>query len=502
MTDNSIAFKAARGVGWVFAWRMVTRLLGLASTLVLVRVLQPADFGLVALAAAFAGSIDTLSSIGTEYALIRERTPDRALYDTAFTLNLLRGLITMVLIAATAWPAAAMLNEPRLIPLLLVLAVAMFFSALENIGVVDFRRDFSFGKEFQLFLLPRVLGVISNIILILLWPSYWVLIISTVLTRAGRTAMSYLIHPYRPRLSLRAWRPLFSYSVWLWAEGLVHMLRERADPILIGWLLDPARVGVISVGGEIASLPSTEIAQPISRVLFPGFAAALHAGSSMGDVYCRAIGVIATVILPICLGISLLADPIVRLMLGPNWLTAIIVIQITSCAGAAAVIGYAAGNILGVTGQTRQHFLLTAFSASVRIPLLAFLTWRDDVRGAALAVALAAMIDTAMMSIVVARYLHLGVLAHVQVLWRPIIATLLMIFGLNLSGLGWFATSTAQASQIQTIIVTSALGAILYTATLMLAWLAAGRPAGAERFLLDLGLHAMQKLPAMRRVRR
>ena len=97
MADDSIAFKAARGVGWVFAWRMITRLLGMASTLVLVRVLQPSDFGLIALAVAFAGSIEALSSIGAEYALIREKEPDRALYDTAFTLNLLRGATTVLM---------------------------------------------------------------------------------------------------------------------------------------------------------------------------------------------------------------------------------------------------------------------------------------------------------------------------------------------------------------------------------------------------------------------
>lgn len=496
MADDSIAMKAARGAGWIFAWRMVTRLLGLGSTLVLVRYLQPADFGLVAIAVAFAAGIDALSDMGVEYALIREKELDRALYDTAFTMNVLRGLLSVVIVALAAWPLAYFVGDPRLVPLVLVLSMALFMASLENIGVVEFRRNFAFDKEFILFLLPRLLGVCSNIILAMLWPSYWVLVIGTLLTRFGRMVLSYVIHPYRPRLSLSAWQPLFRYSVWIWAQSMVSVLRERADPVVLGRLLDPARVGIFSIGVEIAILPGTEIAQPISRVLFPGFAAAHHGGGGLADAFTRAVAVIATLILPVCFGMSLLADPIVRLILGHNWLAAVPIVQIISAASAVSVIGYAAGNVLGVAGKTRWQFLLTLGSACVRLPFLAFMVWRQELRGAAIAVAMSGVLDTTTTAVVVCRYLKLRWIHLAAVIWRPVLATALMVAVLAFSGLGWVSMAAygSWRELIPHIILTSLVGGALYLGTLALTWLAMGRPAGAERFLLDLGIGVARRV--------
>ncbi len=103
---NSILARTALSAGWVIGWRMATRMLGLASTLLLVRILLPEDFGVVALGAAFAQTVDAMSALGTDDALIREREPTRALYDTAFTLNAMRGVLTGIVVAAAAWPTA------------------------------------------------------------------------------------------------------------------------------------------------------------------------------------------------------------------------------------------------------------------------------------------------------------------------------------------------------------------------------------------------------------
>lgn len=204
MNEDSIAAKTLRGAGWVIGWRMVTRGLGLVSTLILVRLLSPDDFGLVAMAMAFAASIDAMSGIGTEFALIRERAPSRAMYDTAFTLNVMRGGATALILVIGAWPVAYFVEDMRLAPLLMLLGVAFMLSAVENIGIVDFRRALDFAKEFRLFLVPRILGIASNIGTAFMLRSYWSLIVGIFVTRLSRMAFSYVMHPYRPRLSLAA----------------------------------------------------------------------------------------------------------------------------------------------------------------------------------------------------------------------------------------------------------------------------------------------------------
>ena len=88
----SVASRTVIGATWMIAWRMATRSLGLISTLVLARLLVPSDFGLVAIATTFAAAIDSLSELGLQAALVRQPDDDPSLYDTAFTMQAIRGL--------------------------------------------------------------------------------------------------------------------------------------------------------------------------------------------------------------------------------------------------------------------------------------------------------------------------------------------------------------------------------------------------------------------------
>ena len=101
-------------------------------------------------------TIDGMLTLGTEEAVIREATPGRTFYDTAFTLNLLRGASVTVLVAALAYPAADFFADPRLGPVLLFVACLPLLDGFSNIGAVDFRRDFAFHKEFAIMVLAEI----------------------------------------------------------------------------------------------------------------------------------------------------------------------------------------------------------------------------------------------------------------------------------------------------------------------------------------------------------
>ena len=483
MTEDSIATRTLRGAGWVVGWRMATRLLGLLSTLILVRILSPDDFGLMAMATAFVASIDAMSSIGTEYALIREKEPDRALYDTAFTLNVMRGVATFLILLLAAWPLAMFVDDARLAPVLALLGLAFLLSALENIGIVDFRRALDFGKEFRLFLIPRIVGTLANITTALLLRSYWSLVVGIFVTRFCRMGFSYVMHPYRPRLSLASWRHLFGFSFWLWANSLVALVRDRADTIVLGHMLSTDRVGVFSIGSEIALLPTTEILEPASRTLFPGFAATDRAGANMAEAYLAAIGVVLMFVLPAGFGISLLADPLVKLALGWNWLSAIPIVQIIALTGVFHVIIQTSGNIFGVRGETRLLFQMSLLSAAIRVPLLVFFVLRHELIGAAIAVAIVLGLEALLYIVVTARRLNVWPRDYVRVIWRPVLGTGAMSTAVLLGGYDWTETVQETGALVLHAMLTAALGAAVYGATLIGSWFAVGRPDGPEAIL-------------------
>ena len=117
--------KTAGGAGWTIGWCAATRGMGFISTLVLARILVPADFGLVALAMSFSRAIDVLGEIGVQERLIRATRSDPYAYHTAFTINPIRGLVTAAVIALLAEPFAKFFDDPRLNSVVLLLALVM-----------------------------------------------------------------------------------------------------------------------------------------------------------------------------------------------------------------------------------------------------------------------------------------------------------------------------------------------------------------------------------------
>src|SRR5271170_8038873 len=160
---RSVLARTVRGAGWVIAWRLAMRVLGLASTLILVRLLVPSDFGLLALAASFAQTVDGMMTLGTEEAVIRQPNPDRHVYDTAWTLNVIRGLTVAAIVLLSAVPVARFFGDQRLVLVLIVIALPPLLDGLSNIGTVDFRREMQFQKEFAIMVLPKLFGIVATL---------------------------------------------------------------------------------------------------------------------------------------------------------------------------------------------------------------------------------------------------------------------------------------------------------------------------------------------------
>jgi lipopolysaccharide exporter len=488
-TTETLLRRTARGAGWVMAWRWGMRVLGLASTLILVRLIAPADFGIIALATSFMQTIDGMLALGTEEAVIRERTPGRDFYDTAFTMNLLRGLSVTLLVGALAWPAAAFFGDPRLGPVLLFVAALPLLDGVSNIGAVDFRRDFAFHKEFAIMVLPKLGGIIATITAAILLRSYVAMLFGITVNRSLRVVMSYVMHPYRPRLSLRSWDSLAGYSFWTWLLSLAVLVRDRADSLMIGRLMNTGAVGFYSVGSEIAALPMTELIEPLGRAAFSGFAAARTQAADMRETWLRLIGSAALLTLPAGVGLSLVSAPLVALAFGPGWEQAVPVLRILSLGFTVLVFGHLSEHLLSVHALLGRLVGMTLTGAAVRVALLALLIPPYGLNGAALAAVAGVILDQALRVGSTMRHFRIPVSRLLAQVWRPACAASVMAGVLACTGLGWSDT-TGPLMLAEAV----ALGGATYASTLGVAWWLSGAPAGAEQDLLGL---VWRKAPAL-----
>src|SRR5690349_8906280 len=158
-SDPTVLRGMVVGSAWIAAARWSVRGIGLISTLVLARLLVPADFGLVSMGMIAVEFVRIFSDPGQDLAVIRTRNATSEHFDTAWTMSICSGLIVTLVLQGVAPVAGWYFDEPRATAVIRVLSLAPLFESFTNIGVVvGFRRDLQFAKDFQYLVVRKLSG--------------------------------------------------------------------------------------------------------------------------------------------------------------------------------------------------------------------------------------------------------------------------------------------------------------------------------------------------------
>jgi O-antigen/teichoic acid export membrane protein len=476
--------RMARGAVWMVALRLSVTLLGFASTVILARLLLPADFGLVALGTSMVAALDLLTSFRFEVALIADQKAGRPEYDTAWTLNQLLGLALALLLCLAAWPAALFYEEPRLAPIVLALAAGALLDGLQNIGVVNFRRDLNFSREFIFSVSKKLVQVVVAGSLAWWFRSYWALAAGILAASVTGVIASYAMDPYRPRWSLARARELFGFSKWLVVDNLMFFLRHRSSTVLIGKLIGPGPVGLFTLAYELAMLAHNNLTAPIDRAMFPGYSRMAEDRELLTRSSLSVAGMTALITVPVAVGIASTAPVLVPILFGTSWLGSIPLVQVLGFGSALSLLGAGATAVFLALGKPRL-LVLVAINYTVFLlgTMLAFLP-RAGLIAAAWAYVVAACVTLPVQLTILRLTLGLKPILWLRRVWRPALAATLMHLGLTWLQLE-VPTPEASAAQLGWLLALVLVGAACYVAVVLLAWVLAGRPAGPEQFILD-----------------
>jgi len=469
--DASRVLKAS---GWALMSRWGVRLLGLVSTLVLVRLLTPADFGIVGMAMIVVGFSEAVLEFGVYAILIHRSRLERADYDTAWTLNVIQGAIAALLTLAVAYPAAAYFGDPRITPVLMVMAVAMVIGSAENTGVVDFQRQLQMRADFLLFLSRKLAGVIIGIGMAVAFRSYWALVFGYAGTRLIGVAMSYWLHPFRPRISLARLPAFIGMSAWLVMRNVGDFTRRRLDRFIVGGTLGTVATGFYTIASELTEMLISELLAPVSRALLPAFAAIQHDPERLRRVAGRSVGGVVTIALPASAGLAIVAPDIVGVVLGSQWEPAVPLLRILALAVLMMSLSHTLGTLLTATGRVAVIAWGTWGQVLIFVLLWAMLFRDSGLAGVAWSRFLAGALFTLL---VLAYTASVGLLRPAEIfaaIARPVCATAAMTAGLlTLVPLLDLPAAVALMSSVM-------LGAAIYTAFLLFTWILVGKPEGIE----------------------
>ena len=480
MTEATRRF--ARGAGWLYGYRSLERLLDFLAIVVLARILSPEDFGLVAIAASFVTIIEGLAAFDVNRALIRIRDEARELYDSAWTLSLLRGLLA----AAVMLAIAPLLTDGRIAAVMCALAASPILSGLANPRFVTFERDLVYSRLALLTLGARIGAFSVTVAVAVLTRSYWALVVGMLAGALVGLALSYLLRPFRPRFSLARFADIFGFSGWLSLTTIVTTLSMQTDKLIVGRLLGVADAGLYFMTQRVGVLPTRELISPLQRALFPSFSELAEERERLRRVVRESVNVLGSLSLPAGGGFALVADDFVPLVLGEQW-TAIVPLLtvLVPYLGLRATLSTALPCVMAL-GRTRLLFRVSLLYALVHLPAFVGGTAAFGLTGSIWSIVGAGVLYSYLNAWMLRRTLGIGLAEILVQLRRPLGATLLMA-GAVLAVAAAVPTAPASVGGSWLSLASRvAAGGLVYCGALYALWRLEGRPEGIERRLLQL----------------
>lgn len=480
----SLGRTLARGTAWMIAFRLLDRSVGLISMLVLARVLTPADFGLVAMATALIAFVELFGWLGLEIALIQRPGATREHFDSAWTMNVLIGASVAFALLLCAWPLARFYDDGRLVALVAFLALGPLIQGCENIGVVAFRKELNFDREFRFLLSKRLLSFAITVSLALWLRSYWALAIGMVFGRLAGVAISYALHPFRPRWSLSRAGDLLHFSLWLIAQNVFVYLKDRGPDFIVGKLAGAHALGMWSVANELSNLVGTELIQPMNRAALPAYSQLAEDRGALARAYLSAAGLVAVLVMPLVVGLAAVAPLVVAVLLGPQWHEVGPLISLLAFHGLTDVFLRTAASAVLASGRPVVYVKIYALQACVLLPLSFWLTRAYGVEGAVVATVGTAIGLLPLNATLVARALGVTARQLLATVWRPLLAAAVM-YGVTVLAQPTVDTDTLTvARSLMLLAIFVPLGAATYIVVVLSSWILCGRPPGAETTLL------------------
>lgn len=370
LRGEGLVARVMRSSAWTVLGYGTSQAMRLASNLILTRLLFPEAFGLMALVTVFIVGLTMFSDVGTHPSILQhKRGDDPSFLNTAFTIQVVRGVLLWMASAAIAWPVAAFYGQPLLMWLLPVAGVSLFIHGLEPTRVDTAARHLRWGMVTALDLIAQAVGILAMIVLAWLMQSVWALVIGWIISAVMRLILITFFLPgpsNRFEWDRSAARDLLHFGFWLFLSTACGFLVAQGDKAILGKYLTLEQLGLYNIGFFLAAFPLMLGQTVTGRVLIPLYRERPPAVSAQNYSAIRRMRFALTSGVFVALALMAFGGEwLVDLLYDARYSSAGAILVLIAVIQIPTVIGMTYDQSALAAGDSRNYFLLTAARASL-----------------------------------------------------------------------------------------------------------------------------------------
>lgn len=364
----SLRARINAGMFWTMSGHIGAEAMRLVSNLVLTRLLFPEAFGLMALILAVMVGLQMFSDIGTAPSIQQNRRgDDPAFLNTAWSLQVIRGVVLWLGASALALPMAAFYDEPLLAQLLPVAALTLIVAGFRPTRFDTASRHLRMGRVTAISLAAQVVGLVAVITLAWMTRSVWALAIGLIIGEAIRVLALHAFmpgHVDRFRIERAAAHELISFGKWIFLSTACAFAIAQGDRLILGHYLTLEMLGIFSIGYFIGVFPRTLGLTAMERLMIPIYRERPPAASRANFLALRRMRALFTAgLLGLVLLLALGGPWLVGLLYDPRYFMAGSVVVLISCTVLLQLVGMTYDSAALAAGDGAGFFRLQAWRA-------------------------------------------------------------------------------------------------------------------------------------------
>ncbi|SDD76548.1 Membrane protein involved in the export of O-antigen and teichoic acid [Mucilaginibacter pineti] len=354
--------RAVSGILWSLWQQLSSKLISIGISIFLARILEPSQFGLIAMLSIFISVGNSLLDSGLTASLIRTTDADQRDYSTVFYFNIIGSSILYLLLFLSAPLISAFYNQPLLTAIVRVYGIILIINAFFGVQSTLLIKEMKFKKQTNIQLPAAIGGGILGIVLAKLGYGVWSLVWMGLCTSFLSTAMHWISSNWMPALVFdkACFKKHIYFGYKMTISGLIDTIYQNIYLIIIGKYFSVAQLGYYSRADSISQLPISNISAAINKVTYPMFAEISHDPVQLKNVYKRLMQQVIFWNAPVLIFLSVIARPLFHIILTDKWLPAVPFFQLLCISGIMYPLHSYNLNVLKVMGKSALFLKLEA----------------------------------------------------------------------------------------------------------------------------------------------
>lgn len=315
---------------WTFAQQFSVQGISFVVSIILARLLLPAEFGLIAMISVFVSLSNALISSGMTQSLVRTEILDDDDFSTVFYFNLAVSILMYAVIYALAPFIADFYRQELLVNILRVYSIVFVIDALAAIQVTRLTKVLNFKTQMKVAVPSLILSGIVGVGMAFYGFGVWSLVGAALTKSFFNTVQYWLWSSWRPvfRFKMEKFRQHFHYGIKIMLSSILDIIFVNGTTIIIGRFFLPAQVGFYNRADTLKQLPVMNIANMVDKVAFPLFAAMQNDDVRLKSAYKKIMQMVIYLVAPVLFIMAALAEPLFRFLFTEKWLPAVPYFQI------------------------------------------------------------------------------------------------------------------------------------------------------------------------------